>query len=238
MPERWHFTRVEEPLVRALSTASVAGVFVVGPDGSGKSTAVRAALAESRTPATWIGAPAPLRNIPFGSLAGLVRVGAATDTPAALWNVLDGVRAAVPAGNTVVVDDCHHLDPASAIVAQQLLAQRHLRVVMIAPSVATLPAVLRPFVTDPFFTRIDVDPLSPGEAADVLTSLHGHQIAAASAERLHALSEGKPAATDDDEHRRVASWCLAADLRNRRRPVDRRHPTPGGRLRGAAGGVA
>lgn len=190
MPERWHFTRVEEPLVRALSTASVAGVFVVGPDGSGKSTAVRAALAESRTPATWIGAPAPLRNIPFGSLAGLVRVGAATDTPAALWNVLDGVRAAVPAGNTVVVDDCHHLDPASAIVAQQLLAQRHLRVVMIAPSVATLPAVLRPFVTDPFFTRIDVDPLSPGEAADVLTSLHGHQIAAASAERLHALSEG------------------------------------------------
>lgn len=113
-----------------------------------------------------------------GSDAGLVRA------------ALDEVRAH-PA-RLVVVDDLHDLDALSALFVQQVALEGAAPVLATLRSGAAIHPVLRALWEDGHAERIDVQPLSSAETADLCVSLLGEAVDEASLQALYGSSHGNP----------------------------------------------
>lgn len=182
-------------MVTALLTgdAGQAGVVIVGGAGVGKTRLAReaAAVAESRG---WVvrpveGTPAA-QAIPLGAFAQWIdRV---DDQPLNLVGAVIAAITAAPDGHPVVVtvDDAHLLDDLSAFVVHQLARRRAAAVIATLRSGETVPDTVTALWKDDHLRRLDLQPLTRSECAELLTAVLDGPVHEATAAQIWELTQG------------------------------------------------
>jgi DNA-binding CsgD family transcriptional regulator len=176
----WPFTGREDELelVRRSLSAGRHGIAVTGPAGCGKTRLVTEAVRgtdcakASGTPET--------RQVPFAAFAHLVPE---TATLHQAVHLLSGVR-------TLLVDDAHLLDDASAALIHQLAVHGRIRLVVVATDDIPLPGAVSRLWTGELLPRLALGPLPREETAQLLVTAAGAGLEALTVNRLHRLCRG------------------------------------------------
>lgn len=174
------------------------GIVVRGAAGVGKTRlateVVRAAesagYATARVTATAAG-----RAIPLGPFAHLLPPDA--DTATSLLQLLRLARAAITEREdgrpvALLVDDAHLLDAASAMLVQQLVAEREAAVLATVRTGETLPDAVVALWKDHGCEYLELQPLSLEETGLVVESLVGGEVDGRTKHRLWNASRGLP----------------------------------------------
>jgi DNA-binding CsgD family transcriptional regulator len=171
------------------------GVVLAGAAGVGKTRLARevVALASRRgARVRWAVGTESGRALPLAAFSGLL--GAVDADPAhlvpaaadALLGGTDGARLVVG------VDDAHLLDDVSALVLHHLVLHTRATVVVTVRTGRPAPDVVNRLWKDALLPRLELQPLSEPETADVLTRVLGGQLDSRAAHRLWALTGGNP----------------------------------------------
>jgi DNA-binding CsgD family transcriptional regulator len=193
-------------LTDAATGATGRGLIIGGTPGIGKSRLLRS-VTEALDPARYalvaVTGTAATANLPLASLAPALpgdmivsaQNGAGPNTVAShaglvRW-ALDGIHR-FGAGRPVVlaVDDAHLLDPLSAALVHHLARTRQATVVGTIRTGAATPEPVRALWIDDLADRVDLGPLTPADAADLLQAVLGGPVEPHSADRLWRLSTG------------------------------------------------
>ena len=134
------------------------GAVLVGPVGSGKTTAARAASARLAGPSAWVTGTVSDKAIPFAALRGLIEVPDEGKTAA----VLRAARESVADGLLLVVDDAHLLDNLSATLVYQLAVSGAARLIVTVDADEGVPDSIRALQLDNLLPRIELT-ASPSE---------------------------------------------------------------------------
>ncbi len=155
---------------------------VAGPAGSGKSALARhvagADMWVAAAPATsqiGLGALAPFltdRGLDAADLSRIAQTGLVTDD-------FTGV---------VVLDDANHLDPASAIVIANVIADRHVPMIATLRTGHRLPGPLAELTG----TTVTLPPLTLADVTELLTSVLGGPVESGTVDAIHRLTDGSP----------------------------------------------
>ena len=168
---------------------------LAGGPGVGKSRMLReyAALAEAAgfevvraVPNRWAA------NVPFGALALLLPEDATGASPADVLRRTAAALAARGKGKPVllVVDDAHLLDDASATLIHHVVLRRQITVAVVLPSGMAAPDAVLNLWKDGFIERVELTPLGPEVARDLLDAIVGGPVADPAADVLLAKAAG------------------------------------------------
>jgi DNA-binding CsgD family transcriptional regulator/tetratricopeptide (TPR) repeat protein len=199
----------ERDLIRgALSARTGAvGVLIVGTSGVGKTRLAREALAGARHGAamTLVGTAAAQR-IPLAPL-----LAAFPDlTPSPDQSIVE-VRARLSGARTrpvVLVDDAHWLDEATQTLLYVLISAREVRAVVTASADFPIPSTIVDLWKNGQLTRVDLEPLDPGQSRVFVEAMVGAPVTAAVAAHLHTRSRGLPLALRELVTAAVAARAL------------------------------
>ncbi|MGW0288871.1 LuxR family transcriptional regulator AbsR2 [Streptomyces tuirus] len=174
----WPFAGREDELdlVRRSLTGARRGIVVTGPAGCGK-TRLAAEAVRGTDCARAAGAPES-RAVPFAAFAHLLPESVTLHRAVRL---LSGVR-------TLLVDDAHLLDDASAALVHQLAVHGRTRLLVVATDGTPVPGAISRLWTGELLPRLALDPLSDEETGR-LTAGAG-PLDALTANRLRRLSRG------------------------------------------------
>jgi DNA-binding CsgD family transcriptional regulator len=184
--------------VRSLLTDGTArGVIIVGAPGVGKTRLAAEAIVEldpARFTVARVQATLAAAALPYGAFAHLLPAGPVsggrTDGPG--W-AADALLARRGQGTLVVaVDDVHWLDPASAALIRDVVAQGDARLLATLRTGEDVPAHVEPLWRDGLVPRLELGPLSEPETARMLADSVRGQVEAATARRLWRIAEGNP----------------------------------------------
>jgi DNA-binding CsgD family transcriptional regulator len=130
------------------------------------------------------------RKLPLGAFTPWAG-SAGTDRLQLVRSVIDSVTAAPP-GMTVVlgVDDVHLLDELSAFVLHQIVQRAAAKVVLTVREGETVPTEIHEIWRGGQFDRLDLQPLSAAETAELLSAALGGPVAPDAATRLWKLTRG------------------------------------------------
>jgi tetratricopeptide (TPR) repeat protein len=128
------------------------GAVLVGPVGSGKTTAAQAASARLDGPFAWVTGTVSDKVIPFAALRGLIEVPDEGKTAA----VLRAARESVADGLLLVVDDAHLLDNLSATLVYQLAVSGAARLIVTVDADEGVPDSIRALQLDNLLPRIEL----------------------------------------------------------------------------------
>ncbi|MEW2612283.1 LuxR C-terminal-related transcriptional regulator [Streptomyces sp. NPDC047880] len=175
----WPFTGREDELelVRRSLTGARRGIVVTGPAGSGKTRLVTEAIRGTDC-ARAAGTPES-RTTPFAAFAHLL------PEPVTLHRAvrsLSGVR-------TLLVDDAHLLDDASASLVHQLAVHGRTRLLVVTTDGPCVPGAISRLWTGELLPRLALEPL-PEEETDPLLTAGAGPLDALTANRLRRLSQG------------------------------------------------
>ncbi|MFJ7332934.1 LuxR C-terminal-related transcriptional regulator [Streptomyces sp. NPDC101116] len=175
----WPFTGREDELelVRRSLTGARRGIVVTGPAGSGKTRLVTEAIRGTDC-ARAAGTPES-RTTPFAAFAHLL------PEPVTLHRAvrsLSGVR-------TLLVDDAHLLDDASASLVHQLAVHGRTRLLVVTTDGHRVPGAISRLWTGELLPRLALEPLPEEETGSLLTTGAG-PLDALTANRLRRLSQG------------------------------------------------
>ncbi|MFC9686564.1 LuxR C-terminal-related transcriptional regulator [Streptomyces sp. NPDC056948] len=175
----WPFAGREDELelVRRSLTGGRRGIVVTGPAGCGKTRLVTEAVRGTDC-ARAAGTPES-RALPFAAFAHLLPE---TVTLHRAVQLLAGVR-------TLVVDDAHLLDDASAALVHQLAVHGRTRLLVVATDGAPVPGAISRLWTGELLPRLTLEPPAEEETARLLTAGAG-PLDPLTANRLHRLSQG------------------------------------------------
>jgi hypothetical protein len=154
-------------------------VALFGPAGVGKSRLAAEAAGDARR---IVASPSSV-PVPLAALSSLVP---ATTPERAVAEVLDLVG-----DGTLVVDDAHHLDDASATVVHQLALSGRVRLVLTIRAGLTLPPALSPLLREPTLDRLDLGELSDEDVEALLRTALG-PMEGQTRHRLATVSGGNP----------------------------------------------
>ncbi|MFF7486482.1 LuxR C-terminal-related transcriptional regulator [Streptomyces luteogriseus] len=176
---RWPFAGREDELelVRRSLTGARRGIVVTGPAGCGKTRLVAEAIRGTDC-ARAAGTPGS-RAIPFAAFAHLLPE--SVTLPGAVRS-LSGVR-------TLLVDDAHLLDDASAALVHQLAVHGRTRLLVVATDGTPVPGAVSRLWTGELLPRLALEPLPEEETGRLLTAGAG-PLDALTANRLRRLSRG------------------------------------------------
>ncbi|MEV7061468.1 LuxR C-terminal-related transcriptional regulator [Streptomyces collinus] len=175
----WPFAGREDELelVRRSSAGVRRGIVVTGPAGCGKTRLVTEAIRGTDC-ARAAGTPES-RAIPFAAFAHLLPESVTLHRAVRL---LSGVR-------TLLVDDAHLLDDASAALVHQLAVHGRTRLLVVATDGAPVPGAISRLWTGELLPRLALEPLPEEETGRLLTAGAG-PLDALTLNRLLRLSRG------------------------------------------------
>jgi len=163
------------------------GLVLAGAAGVGKSRLAREITQQdSSRPVRWATATASARDIPYGALLHLANEPA---MPNQLVGELLALSAAEPF--VLVVDDAHLLDDHSAALVLTLV-QRGVSLVATIRSGESSPDAIRALWKDDHLVRIELQPLSSGESADLVQAVLDGPVAESTQRRLFHITRGNP----------------------------------------------
>ncbi|QCD59620.1 helix-turn-helix transcriptional regulator [Streptomyces hawaiiensis] len=175
----WPFAGREDELelVRRSLTGVRRGIVVTGQAGCGKTRLVTEAVRGTDC-ARAAGTPES-RTIPFAAFAHLLPESVTLHRAV---QSLSGIR-------TLLVDDAHLLDDASAALVHQLAVHGRTRLLVVAADGAPVPCAISRLWTGELLPRLALEPLPGEETARLLTAGAG-PLDALTVNRLHRLSQG------------------------------------------------
>ncbi|MFI8890252.1 LuxR family transcriptional regulator AbsR2 [Streptomyces paradoxus] len=175
----WPFAGREDELelVRRSLTGARRGIVVTGPAGCGKSRLVTEAIRGTDC-ARAAGSPES-RAVPFAAFAHLLPESVTLHRAV---RMLSGVR-------TLLVDDAHLLDDASAALVHQLAVHGRTRLLVVATEGTPVPGAVSRLWTGELLPRLALEPLPEEETGRLLTSGAG-PLDALTVNRLRRLSQG------------------------------------------------
>ncbi|MFF6947231.1 LuxR C-terminal-related transcriptional regulator [Streptomyces iakyrus] len=175
----WPFAGREDELelVRRSLTGVRRGIVVTGPAGCGKTRLVTEAI--RGTDCARAGGTPESRTIPFAAFAHLLPDSVTLHRAVQL---LSGVR-------TLLVDDAHLLDDASAALVHQLAVHGRTRLLVVATDGAPVPGAVSRLWTGELLPRLALEPLPEEETGRLLTAGAG-PLDALTLNRLRRLSRG------------------------------------------------
>ncbi|HEX7133146.1 MAG TPA: LuxR C-terminal-related transcriptional regulator [Iamia sp.] len=198
MPTTWPLAGREADIASALAVidGDQAGLLLVGAAGVGKSRlaeelAERLALAGHHV--ARMAGSAATSSLPLAAAAPLLPADVADSGLPAL---LSFRRALAEASGgrpvTLVVDDAHLLDEASATLVHQLAMAGEANLLATQRSGTVAPDVIERLWWDGVVARVEIAPLPRAAAEELGSNIAGRPLDAAAAERLWALTEGNP----------------------------------------------
>jgi DNA-binding CsgD family transcriptional regulator len=175
-------------------------VVLAGSAGVGKTRLAQEVLAAAEAagaPTSWVAATRSAGTVPLGAFAHLVPPEVAVvregqdGRAATLDAVVGALRHHARSGSMVVgVDDAHLLDDASATLVHLLVSGRTARVVATVRSGEPTPDPVVALWKDELALRIEVQPLSGAEVAELLSETLGGTVDGATARRLFEVTRG------------------------------------------------
>ncbi|WP_210569510.1 LuxR family transcriptional regulator [Streptomyces sp. GESEQ-4] len=176
----WPFTGRENELelIRRSLGASRHGIVVTGPAGCGKTRLVTEAVRGTDC-AKAAGTP-EARHIPFAAFAHLLPE---TVTLHKAVQLLSAVR-------TLLVDDAHLLDDASAALVHQLALQGRTRLLVVATDDVPVPGAVSRLWTGELLPRLTLEPLPREETDRLAAAGAGGRLEPLTVNRLHRLCGG------------------------------------------------
>lgn len=172
------------------------GMVLAGTAGVGKTRLAREAVsaAARRGGAThWVAATASSQAMPLGAFAPILDALPAAGAVGLLTAATDAVRSTLgTAGAVLGVDDAHLLDELSAAVVHRLVLDEAVTLVVTLRSGEPAPDAITALWKDGHLPRLDVQPLSADETADLLEAVLEGPVESGSAQRLWTITGGNP----------------------------------------------
>lgn len=192
MPE-WPLIGRAEELSAVLAFARGAGVVLAGAAGVGKSRLAREVLARARPVGRgrrYVTATATARSVPLGAFAEYA-THLGNDPLARIGEVVDAVAADSSSSPPVVlIDDAQLLDEQSALVVHQMVRRHSASVVLTLRAGEPAPDAITALWKDQLLPRLELQPLSRIETAELLEAVLGSPVESASADRLWHYTRG------------------------------------------------
>lgn len=171
------------------------GVVLAGAAGVGKTRLAREALgATVRRGVTpwWVAASASARVVPLGAFASLAPglVGSRA-TPEALREVVVALLAeGAERGIALGVDDAHLLDDFSAAMVHQLAVRAEVPLIVTLRTGEPAPDAITALWKDGHLDRLELQPFSPEDTAELVEAVLGGPVESHSARRLYSATKG------------------------------------------------
>jgi DNA-binding CsgD family transcriptional regulator len=180
-------------IAAAISDPGVAGILVSGAVGVGKSRIVREGLSSAASHGfepRWAVGTMSARKLPLGAFAPWAG-STGTDRLQLVRGVVDAVTSAPPGTKVVLgVDDVHLLDELSTFVLHQIVLREAAKVVLTVREGERVPTEIYEIWRGAQFGRLDLQPLSEDEIAELLSAALGGPVDADAATRLWKLTRG------------------------------------------------
>jgi DNA-binding CsgD family transcriptional regulator len=180
-------------IAAAISDPGLAGILVSGAAGVGKSRIVREGLSSSTAQGfepRWAVGTMSARKLPLGAFAPWAAA-ASSDRLQLVRGVIDSVTSAPPGRKVVLgVDDVHLLDELSTFVLHQIVQREAAKVVLTIREGERVPPEIYEIWRGGQFDRLDLQPLSEAEIAELLSVTLGGPVDPDAATRLWKLTRG------------------------------------------------
>ena len=169
------------------------GIILSGAAGVGKTRVAREAVAGCGARSTrrhWIVGTASARSVPLGAFVDIAS-DFGPDPLRRVREVIDGLIGDARTGEVVVgVDDAHLLDDLSAFTVHQLVTRRLATVILTIRSGESPPDAVTAIWKDQHLERLELQPLSPPEIADLVEHVLDGPVDSFSAQRLWQYTQG------------------------------------------------
>lgn len=169
------------------------GIVLSGAAGVGKTRVAREAVVRCgprNARRHWIVGTASARSVPLGAFVDIAS-DFGPDPLRRVREVIDGLVGDARTGDVIVgVDDAHLLDDLSAFTVHQLVTRRLATVILTIRSGESPPDAVTAIWKDQHLERLELQPLSPTEIADLVEHVLDGPVDSFSAQRLWQYTRG------------------------------------------------